>query len=138
MKTGDIVYLCEDIFRKFRDLHGWMKSSDNLYQDHVKSASIENRFVLVAFSIEAYESDAFIVFQNEIVDGDIVSSCPGRTFDKFVDNENFVHSCWAEMKDSINRKSIISKKDFIYTKSAMPFRRNSFVVKLNKLTIIRG
>lgn len=138
MKTGDVVYLCEDIFRKFRDLHGWMKSSDNLYQDSVKSTSIENRFLLVAWSTDTIESDAFIVFQNEIVDGDIVSSCPGRTFDRFISVENFIHSSLAEMKDSIVRKSITSKKDFIYTESGIPIRRNSFVVKLNKLTVIRG
>lgn len=111
MKTGDIVYLCEEEFIKFRNLHSQMKTSNNLYEDNVKSSIIENKFILIAlFTNNFNESEALISFQNEIVDTDIYNNCSIDLFNRSINFESCTHNSLFEIKDSIIRRSIISKK----------------------------
>lgn len=131
MEQGTIVYLCESLFGKFRELFDWMKSDNNWLRKDVKSKSIENKFVL----IYSFENTAVISVFDDVFDQDLGRGIPSGEIEQFTISNQYVspeHATITEYHLSMLLKVKSNLMKFT------PVKRKCFIfeVPLDKLTKI--
>lgn len=134
MEDGSIVYLCENLFSKFRDYFDWMKSNQNSYVKDVKTTKIENKFQLIVHT----ENEAVVALFDDVFDKDMGSSIPGYKNDEFNSIiRNLFISIKNEFIDIEDIRYLITTQHFFTLKK---FKRKSFIFKVpfDKLTKIEA
>ena len=136
MESGNVVYLCEDLFSKFRDYFDWMKSGANPYCNDVKTKRIENKFQLI-LGIDK-TNQAFITIVDDLFDRDLGSATPSFNNIKFNSEINHVYISFKnEFINFEDIRHMVSSPGSFYLKK---FKRKCFVFKVpfDKLTKIEG
>lgn len=130
MEQGTIVYLCEDLFCKFRELFDWMKSDKNPMKPDVKSKFIENRFTLMY----RFGTIAIISVFDDIFDQDICGNLPSRKIEQFDIANQYI----SKEKTLITSGDIRNLSLHCNTARFVPVKRKGFIfeVPLDKLTRI--
>ena len=143
MKTGDIVYLCENYFSEFRTVHDFIKSECNCYFKNVKSKNklIQNRFYVLA----VHKSFAMISMSDSEIDYDFYSNVISeeirkiRLERKLISHENTTQEYYISQILSIVKLS--SQDSIVYTcvpALITPMRNYIFTVSIDKLSKIEG
>ena len=139
MKTGDIVYLCENEFSKFRELFDYMFSIKNPFSNDIlsKKSDIKNEFYITAYG----NRNAFISLKNDILDTDACLTCPNSSIRQLYNSLNqeykYVYKNSKEIQSVILRWSIILKEDF-KNDEACVLRNFIFLFNLNELTLLQN
>ena len=139
MKTGDIVYLCETQFSKFRELFEWIRSAENKnYKDHLKSKNdlIKNEFYITAY----LDNKILISLENENLDDDMVGRCSRYKIEALYTNLNqneiYVSRSLPQTTDEIRRLAIINKSNYEYVTSFIILRNYLFLFDLSQITLL--
>ena len=139
MKNGDIVYLCETQFSKFRELFDYMFSTKNPFSNNLKSkkSDIKNEFYIVGHS----NRNAFISLKSDILDADACSRCSNLEIRQLYNslNQEYKYVCKdsKEIQSVILRWSIILKEDFKDDEECI-VRNFIFLFNLNELTLLQN
>lgn len=76
MKTGDIIYLCEEEFVKLKQIYELIKTT--IYFSEMKDAKISNRFILIKKKLNS----GIISFEDEIVDFNLYNCVEAGSYSK--------------------------------------------------------
>lgn len=139
MKTGDIVYLCETQFSKFRELFEWMRSVGNknlAINSKSKNDLIKNEFYITA----CLDDKVLISLKSENFDHDMASNCQRLKIEEFYTNLNqnkiYVSRSLSLTADEIRRLAIILKSNFDYILNFIILRNYLFLFDLSQITLL--
>lgn len=135
MEQGTTVYLCEDLFCKFRELFDWMKSSDNWMKEKVVSKNIKNKFTLIC----SFSNTAVISVFDDVLDQDLEDSVPCGKMDQFT----ILHEYFSKINTTITKTDILFFSLLAKSENLMnfkPVKRKSFIFEVpsDKLSKIGG
>jgi len=145
MKTGQLVYLCEDYFSKFREIFEWMRSKENCLNFSlsdgtkiIKQYKIQNKFYIVA----NFYTKALISLKDSCFDFDLVSNTPYNRTEEFYVKLNqyskYAHRSLTLTNEIINGIVISEHLNtkVNYLDERVPLSNLLFLFDVEKLTVI--
>lgn len=144
MKTGDIVYLCETYFYKFREMYDWMSSTENKFNEPLVDGKylipkkiINNEFYVVA----NLSSKTLISLRDSEFDYNLASRCPAAEVIDFYSTINQEKKLYCHNKDICQMLNTIHGIAAIravqeFDSSKIAPRNYMFLFDVEKLTVI--